>query len=385
MSIVDPIELSKRLIRHPSITPRDAGALDTLQSELEALGFVCTRLPFGEGAERVDNLYAQLGDQAPNFCFAGHTDVVPPGDAKQWTNDPFDPQERDGRLYGRGAADMKGSISAFVSATADFVSRSEDLPGSISLLITGDEEGVAINGTQKVLGWLNEKGIKIDHCLVGEPTNPERLGQMIKIGRRGSLNTWLTVRGTQGHIAYPHLTDNPIPKLLKILSSVQARELDQGNDFFQPSNLEITTIDVGNSATNVVPESASAHFNIRFNTIHQGKDLEAWIRGVCNDVLGDDRQSYDLEIQISGEAFLTEPSFFSRLIQDAAEDVMHVRPELSTTGGTSDARFIKDVCDVAEFGLVGQTMHKIDENVLTADILSLKEIYLRILEGYFSR
>ena len=376
-----PLELARALIRCPSVTPADAGALDVLQAALEELGFSCHRV-LGDAPESapIDNLYARLGTAAPNFCFAGHTDVVPVGDRAGWRDDPFAAEVRDGRLYGRGASDMKGAIAAFVSAAARFLADKQDgWDGSISLLITGDEEGPAINGTRKVLEWMDAREERIDLCLVGEPTNPERLGDMIKIGRRGSLNARLSVLGTQGHAAYPHLADNPLPRMIAMLGRLCAARLDDGSAHFQPSNIEITSIDVGNEATNVIPAKAEAAFNIRFNDSHSSESLVAWLHEQFGAVGGE----YVLDVHVTGEAFLTPPGELSALISGAVEATTGRVPELSTTGGTSDARFIKDYCPVAEFGLVGQTMHKIDENVSCADIETLTEIYLKVLETYF--
>jgi len=376
MSPVDPVTLTQALIRCKSITPLDAGALAVLAQALKPLGFTCHALAFGEGAERVENLYARRGTAGPNFCFAGHTDVVPPGDLGAWSVDPFAGAIRDGKLYGRGAADMKGAIASFVSAVA---AAQGAIKGSVSLLITGDEEGVAKHGTRKVLDWLKDKGERIDHALVGEPTNPEALGDMIKIGRRGSLNTRLTVEGTQGHVAYPHLADNPVPRLLAMLRALTDAPLDQGTAHFQPSNLEITTVDVGNPTTNVIPARAEARFNIRFNDAHTGQSLQALIQSKLQP-LGAHRVDFDL----SGEAFYTPPGPFTSLVAEAVREETGRAPELSTTGGTSDARFIKDHCPVIEFGLAGKTMHKIDEHVSLADLPALARIYARILTRYFA-
>jgi succinyl-diaminopimelate desuccinylase len=376
-----PLGLAQALIRCPSVTPADAGALDILQQALEALGFRCTRLPFAEpGTPDVDNLYARLGEAAPNFCFAGHTDVVPVGDRARWTVDPFGAAVTAGVLYGRGAADMKGAIAAFVAAVARYkAARAGGIRGSVSLLITGDEEGPSINGTRKVLRALAACGERLDACLVGEPTNPTRLGEMIKIGRRGSLSGWLRVTGAQGHTAYPKLADNPIPRLVRMLSVLTETALDDGTEHFQPSNIQITSVDVGNPATNVIPAEARAAFNIRFNDRHTGGSLEGWLRREFDAVGG----AYELKVQVSGEAFLTPPGPLSALIATAAEAVTGLKPELSTTGGTSDARFIKDYCPVAEFGLIGQTMHKIDERASLADLEGLTRIYEGVLEGFF--
>lgn len=374
----DPLDIATALMRCPSVTPKDAGALDTLQNYLEELGFQCTRLPFGDGEERVDNLYARLGTTSPNFCFAGHTDVVPPGDVSDWSHDPFDAKVEDGWLKGRGAADMKGAIAAFVAACAHYGAPEQ---GSISLLITGDEEGIAEFGTVKVLDWLREQGEQIDHCLVGEPTSAFALGDIIKNGRRGSLNAWLTVQGTQGHVAYPHRADNPIPRLIKVLDEVTARHLDDGNEDFDPSNLEVTDIEVGNDATNIIPATAKARLNIRFNTEHKGEDLKAWLHDVSNTHAG----NHELNVRISGEAFLTKAGPFSSLIQNAIQDVVGIDCKLSTSGGTSDARFITHMCDVVEFGLVGTSMHKVDERVKADDVVALAKIYERVLTRYFAQ
>ena len=385
---IDPVEFAAALIKRPSVTPADAGALDTLQHALEGLGFACTRYPFGEGDEgpnaRVDNLYARLGTEAPNFCFAGHTDVVPAGDEAQWAQDPFAGQVKEGELLGRGAADMKGAIAAFVGALSELLNFGWTPKGSISFLITGDEEGPAINGTKKLLVAIDEAGEKIDHCLVGEPTNPNAMGEMIKNGRRGSINAEITVTGKQGHVAYPHRALNPVPTLLKIMSQFQARHLDDGSEFFQPSNLEITTMDVGNPTENMIPQTAKARLNIRFNIHHSGESLKSWIE----DVLDEARQGFegqiDLVTRISGESFLTQPCKLTDVMQDAVEAVIGRRPELSTSGGTSDARFITNYAPVAEFGLVGATMHQVNERVDVADITTLTAIYKDVLKRYFA-
>ena len=382
---VDAIALTRELIRCPSVTPADAGALGVLEGVLSDMGFACTRLPFGEGADRIDNLYARLGTGSPNFCFAGHTDVVPVGEAAGWTKPPFGAEISDGILYGRGAADMKGGIGAFVAAVSQFLAkRGSAFNGSISLLITGDEEGPAVNGTVKVLDWLKARGETLDACLVGEPTNPERLGQMIKIGRRGSISARLTVHGVQGHVAYPDRAKNPIPHLIKVLDKLMSHRLDEGTDAFQPSNLEVVTIDVGNTATNVIPATAAAVLNIRFNDIHTSQTLKTWIEWECEDLLRGD-VDYELAFQVSGEAFVTPPGPLSDLVSTAIESAIGIEPELSTSGGTSDARFIKDMCPVVEFGLAGRTMHKVDECVAVADIETLTAIYKSVLDGYFPR
>ncbi len=380
-AVVDAVDLARALIRCPSVTPEDGGSQETLARALESLGFVCHRMTFqAPGTPDVKNLYARLGTGAPNFCFAGHTDVVPVGDPDAWTVDPFGAEIHDDVLYGRGAADMKGAIAAFVGAVSRFLNeRRGAFDGSISLLITGDEEGPAINGTVKVLRWMEERGERIDDCLVGEPTNPTRLGEMIKIGRRGSLSGWITVRGVQGHTAYPQLADNPLPRLARMLSALADAPIDDGTDHFQPSNLQLTTVDVGNAATNVIPAVARAAFNIRFNDLHSGEDILAWVRGRLDSVAGE----YELDTHLTGESFLTPPGRLSDLIQQAIDSAVGGEAALSTTGGTSDARFIKDYCAVAEFGAVGQTMHKVDERASLADLAALGQIYEGVLNGYF--
>jgi len=377
---LNAVELTQALIRCRSVTPADGGALGVLEDALSALGFVCHRLPFSApGTPDVDNLYARLGEGQPNLCFAGHTDVVPVGDAGAWQVDPFGAEIIEGKLFGRGAADMKGAIGAFAAAVAEYLNRHGRPDGAISLLITGDEEGPSINGTKKVLGWLADRGEVLDACIVGEPTNQERLGDMIKIGRRGSLSGHLRVGGVQGHTAYPHLADNPVHRLVAMLGRLTATALDDGSAHFQPSTLQITTFDVGNPATNVIPAEARASFNIRYNDRHDSVSLEKWLRGILDDVGGD----YELAIDVSGDSFLTPPGKTSAALSEAIGTVLGRQPELSTTGGTSDARFIKDYCPTAEFGLVGTTMHKVDEHVAVADIEALAQVYLATMERYF--
>ena len=381
---MDIVELTRDLIKCASVTPTDAGALDVLQEALESLGFICHRLPFGTSVEgKVDNLYARLGSEGRNFCYAGHTDVVPPGRITDWSHAPFDASIEDGLIYGRGATDMKGAIAAFVGAIKRFQTQCATggikIPGSISLLITGDEEGIAVNGTKRVLDWLAAKDEVIDHCLVGEPTNPERIGDIIKIGRRGSLNARVTVKGVQGHVAYPDVADNPISRLVKILLALTDHPLDMGTENFQPSNLEITSVDTGNETTNIIPAAASARFNIRFNTSHDGASLTKWINDLCKAYAKD----FDLDIHVSGEAFLTPPGELSQIVSEAIAGITGASPKLSTSGGTSDARFIKDICPVIEFGLISRTMHKTDECVSISDLKVLSDIYLSVLEQYF--
>ncbi|MGB1025424.1 MAG: succinyl-diaminopimelate desuccinylase [Rhodospirillaceae bacterium] len=393
--LFDPLPIAQALIQRPSITPMDAGALDILSQALEVLGFTCHRLPFGDGDDRVDNLYARRGSAGPVFCYAGHTDVVPV-DGQDWSRDPFAGEITETELIGRGAADMKGGIACFVAAVARYV-RDQDAKGeatgdangkdtgSIAFLITGDEEGPALNGTVKVLEWIEAQGEQLDHCLVGEPTNPDAMGDMIKIGRRGSTNMVLTIKGVPGHVAYPHLADNPIHRLVGILGALTAEPLDQGTDHFDPSSLQVTSVDVGNKATNVVPAEAVARLNIRFNDLHSGDSLEAWVRQTALDAFDGDADRFVLEARCSGEAFITPPGLLSDLISEACTKVTGRTPELSTSGGTSDARFIRSHCATAEFGLVGRTMHKADERVALSDLTLLADIYTDMLGRYFPR
>ncbi len=379
MSQLDPLQLTKKLMCHPSITPKDAGVIGALRESLKKIGFICHELRFEEqGFEPVCNLYARFGTQSPVLCFAGHVDVVPPGDESAWTFPPFEPTEKDGYLYGRGAEDMKAAIACFAAAASRFVQA--PFTGSIALMITGDEEGIAVNGTKKILAWLKARGETLDACLVGEPTNPQTLGEMIKIGRRGSMNCTLTLQGKQGHVAYPDLAQNPVTQLVDILHALKHHRLDEGTEFFPPSNLEVTSIDVGNPSTNVIPEKASAGFNIRFNNLHTGQSLEQWLRGV----LDQSGAHYTLDVRVSGEAFLNPPGALSSLVTKAVQQVTGITPVLSTTGGTSDARFIKDYCPVVEFGTTGLTAHKIDERVRISDIHQLEKIYFDILRRYFA-
>ena len=372
------VELTQRLIRCPSVTPQEGGALDCLHDELSALGFACERLPFGDGDSRIDNLFARRGDAGPHLCFAGHTDVVPVGDVDAWTHDPFAATISDGRLYGRGAADMKSGIAAFVAALARVPAA--DIGGSISLLITGDEEGDAVNGTVKMVEWAAANGHRPDMCIVGEPTSPQTLGDMIKNGRRGSLSGRLVVDGQQGHVAYPHLANNPVTRLLAMLAPVNGCELDAGTPHFGPSTANVTTIDVGNPATNVIPARAEARFNIRFNTEHSADSLIGWLEEHFARIGGD----WSVEWKSNADPFITAPGPLTELLSESCRAVTGRTPELSTGGGTSDARFITKLCPVAEFGLVGQTMHKVDENVATADIDGLSAIYETAIRRFFS-
>ena len=381
--LIDPIKLSQRLIRCPSVTPKEGGALDELQKVLEGIGFKCTRLLFSEnGTPDVDNLYARVGDSGPNFCFAGHSDVVPPGDFSEWSGDPFSGFIADGKLFGRGSSDMKSAIASFVSAAQRYLIDFElQGNGSISLLITGDEEGPAVNGTAKVLEWMKTNGEAIDACVVGEPTNPEYLGGMAKIGRRGSLTGWLTVFGTEGHTAYPHLADNPLSRIVKMLSPLAEERLDEGTEHFQPTTVAIASIDTGNSVTNVIPNKATATFNIRFNDSRTGEDIEAWLREKFENVGG----KFELKIACSSNAFITEPGHLSDDLIESVKEVLGFSPELSTSGGTSDARFIRNHCPVIEFGGIGKTMHKINEHVEVKDIIALCDIYYVLMRRFFTR
>jgi succinyl-diaminopimelate desuccinylase len=375
---LDPAALAAALIRRPSVTPKDEGALGLVAAALEQLGFDCHPLVFGD----IHNIYARRGTGRPNLCFAGHTDVVPSGDDEAWSFDPFSASMRDGALCGRGAVDMKGAIAAFIVAAGRYLDeRGQDFAGSISLLITGDEEGDAVNGTRKVLDWLEKRGEKIDACLVGEPTSAQSLGDMIKIGRRGSMTGRLAVHGLQGHTAYPHLADNAAHRLVAMLHALTTAELDRGSEHFQPSTLQVSTIDIGNPATNVIPAAARAVLNIRFNDCWTSERLEGWLRQRLDEVGG----RYTLDLSVSGEAFVVAPGMLSDCVAEAIRRVTGRTPELSTTGGTSDARFIRAHCPVAEFGLVGLTMHKVDERVELSDLAALTAIYYTFLDLFFDR
>lgn len=369
------------------MTPHDGGSLNTLSDQLDALGFRTQIVEFeSEDSPAIKNLYARIGDRAPNLCFAGHTDVVPPGELSSWSHDPFSATVEDGVLYGRGAVDMKGGIAAFVAAASSFLSSHPYFDGSISFLITGDEEGPAINGTDKLLKWITEQGETIDACVLGEPTNPETIGDAIKVGRRGSLSGEIIVDGVQGHVAYPHLARNPIPVLLDVMQAVLGQPLDAGNNRFQPSNLEFVTADVGNPALNVIPVRATAKFNIRFNDIWTADTLASEIEERCVAALPDD-DDYSLRINWKGRpspCFLTRDEKLINTLSSAIETVCGKLPEISTGGGTSDARFIKDYCPVVEFGLVGQTMHQVDERVELSDLQLLTRVYETFLERYFA-
>jgi len=384
MSVSPSTALTRDLIRCPSVTPADAGALDVLQGFLTAAGFSCVRKIFTEpGTPDVDNLFAKIGQGAPHLVFAGHTDVVPAGDISRWRHDPFAGEVESGRLWGRGASDMKGAVAAFAVAARHFVSERGTLKGAISFLITGDEEGASINGTAKLLDWAKDRGERFDHCVVGEPSNSSALGDTIKIGRRGSLTGRVTIEGVQGHVAYPERADNPVPKMARLVGALSAHRFDAGSAHFGPSNLEFTSIDVGNPAVNVIPAQARAAFNIRFNDLWTPERLEDEIRAIAAQAVGDDAR---LEFTpCNARAFLTKPGAFVALVSRAVAAETGRTPELSTTGGTSDARFITRDCEVVEFGLLNETIHKIDENAALDDIDGLTKVYRRLLELYFER
>lgn len=370
--------LTQDLVKCPSVTPAEGGALDLLEQVLTELGFSCTRLPFGEGEARIDNLFARIGSGHPHIAFAGHTDVVPTGDVAAWSCDPFAGEVRDGQIYGRGTADMKGGIAAFVAAVKTYL-ESDKLQGSISLIITGDEEGEARYGTVKMVEWLEETGQQPDFCIVGEPTNPKELGEMIKNGRRGSLSCRLRVEGVQGHVAYPHLANNPVPALFAMLGPVNSAKLDGGTDYFDPSTAEVTDIELVGGASNVIPQAASAAFNIRFNTEHSVASLQGWLEEHFDRVASQHKVTYQADFASNASPFITKPGVLTTRMQAAISRLTNKQASLSTTGGTSDARFICKICPVAEFGLVGQTMHKIDEHVAIADIDQLAAIYAEML------
>lgn len=379
---VSALELSQALIRCPSITPTEAGALTVLQEALESIGFCCERFTFtDEDTPPVENLYARWGADAPNLCFAGHTDVVPVGDAGAWSVDPFGAEIKDGYLYGRGTEDMKVAIACFVAAASEAIAAGT-VQGSLSLLITGDEEGPAINGTIKLLQAITKKGEKLDACIVGEPTNPTFIGEMAKIGRRGSLSTALTVIGKQGHAAYPQLAANPITPMAHILSILKQRTIDAGTEHFLPSNLEITSVDVGNPAGNVIPAQAKAAFNIRYNDMQTARELQSWIKDIVQAQCEAHGCTYEKRFHEGAEPFLTAPGPLSECVVKAIKAATGHTPDLSTTGGTSDARFIKDYCPVVEFGTTGLRAHQVDERVKLEDIDTLAQVYRSIIEGY---
>ena len=376
---ISELKLAKELIRRPSITPKDAGTINLLAKNLRSLGFKCNLINF----KNIKNLYAKLGRSSPNFCYAGHTDVVPPGKISDWSVNPFKPVVKKNKLIGRGANDMKASIACFVAAVSRFKAKNKKFKGSISLLITGDEEGLAINGTKRVVEYLKKRREKINFCVVGEPTNANRLGEMIKIGRRGSITGRLTVIGTQGHVAYPHRANNPSNAMVKILKRIKETKLDKGTKNFQASNLEITKINIDNHADNVIPGSASAVFNIRFNNKHSSSSLKRKLNAIFKSITEGEKCKFKVQYEVSGQAFLTKPNKTTYMIQNIIKKITKIKPKLSTVGGTSDARFIRKIAPCLEFGLVGKTMHKIDESVPVSDLKKLTKIYLNILENYF--
>jgi len=384
MTIYNEIKLAKELIKFPSITPIDAGVMKFLEKKLKKLGFKTKIIEFKEkNFKPVKNLYARIGNKEPNFCYAGHLDVVPPGNLNDWTVNPFKPSIKKGHLIGRGANDMKSSIAAFVSAVSIFLKMNSNFKGSISLLITGDEEGEAVNGTKKVVDYLKKKRERINFCLVGEPTNPNKLGEMIKIGRRGSLTGKLTINGIQGHVAYPQRANNPSTTIIKILNDLKNIKFDKGTKNFQPTNLEVTKININNNADNVIPGLAEATFNIRFNNKHSSSSIKKRLNQIFKKISKKNKSKFKIEYRVSGEAFLTKPNNTTFMIQDVIKKVTKIKPKLSTTGGTSDARFIKKISSCLEFGLVGKTMHKVDEAVSLKDLKNLTKIYQNILQRYF--
>ena len=383
MANINELKLAKDLIKFPSITPRDAGDINFLSKQLKSLGFTCKILEFQDKKSKpIKNLYARLGKKSPNLCYAGHTDVVPPGNIKDWTVNPFKPSVKKNHLIGRGANDMKSSIACFVSAVNKFLKKGK-FNGSISFLITGDEEGFAINGTKKVVEYLKKRKEKIDFCIVGEPTNPNKLGEMIKIGRRGSLSGKIEISGVQGHVAYPHLSNNPINALVSICRKLKQKKLDKGNKNFQPSNLEFTAINVDNKAHNVIPAKATAQFNIRYNNFHNANSLKKKINLVIKNICKTSRCRFKTEFIANGDSFLTRPEKTIFMAQKVIRKITKISPKFSTTGGTSDARFIRKIAPCLEFGLVNKTMHKVDECVSLSDLKKLTKIYQNILEVYF--
>jgi len=382
MPIFNELKLAKELMRFPSVTPVDAGTMNFLARKLRSLGFKCKLLEFkSKNSKPVKNLYARLGKARPNFCYAGHTDVVPPGKLSDWTVNPFEPAVKKNHLIGRGANDMKASVACFVAAVSKF--KSKKFKGSISLLITGDEEGIAINGTKRVVEYLKRKKEKIDFCLVGEPTNQNKLGEMMKIGRRGSITGYLTVCGTQGHVAYPHDANNPAPVMTKILNQIENIKLDKGTKSFQPSNLEIVKINTDNTADNVIPAEVTATFNIRFNDRHSSNSLKKKLNNIFIKACRKSKCSFKISYMVSGESFITVPNKTTRMIQNTIKKITKIKPKLSTSGGTSDARFIRKISPCVEFGLVGKTMHKVDEAVSVSDLKKLTYIYQNILINFF--
>ena len=382
MPRINELTLAKELIKFPSVTPKDAGAIGFLAKQLKSMGFSCKILEFKDKNKKskpIKNIYARLGKKSPNLCYAGHTDVVPPGNIEDWTTNPFKPIIKKNHLIGRGANDMKSSIACFVSAVEKFLKKKGKFKGSISFLITGDEEGLAINGTKKVVDYLKKKREKIDFCIVGEPTNPNKLGEMIKIGRRGSISGVITISGSQGHVAYPHLSNNPINTLIEICKKLNKQKLDKGNKNFQPSNLEFTSINVDNKAYNVIPAVAKAQFNIRFNNLHTSISLKKKINSVVKNLSKNNKCKFKIDFYVNGEPFLTKPNKTIYMAKNIIKKITRITPVFSTTGGTSDARFIRKISPCLEFGLVNKTMHKVDECVSLKDLKNLTKIYQNIL------
>ena len=384
MKTLNELKLAKELIKFPSITPIDAGIMRFLEKKLKKLGFKTKILEFKEkGFKPVKNLYAKIGTKEPNFCFAGHLDVVPPGSIKDWTINPFKPYVKNNHLIGRGANDMKSSVAAFVSAVSTFLLKNKKFNRSISLLITGDEEGDAINGTKKVVEYLKKRKERINFCLVGEPTNPNKLGEMIKIGRRGSITGKIRVIGEQCHVAYQFRGNNPSTSLVQILKEIKDIKFDKGNKHFQPTNLEVTKINIDNNADNVIPESAESTFNIRFNNMHSSNSIKKRLNKIFKKITKKNKSKFKIDYRVSGEAFLTKPNKTTFMIQNIIKKITKLKPKLSTTGGTSDLRFIRKISPGLEFGLVGKTMHKVDEAVSVKDLKNLTKIYEKILQNYF--
>ena len=384
MKNFDELQLSKDLISFPSVTPVDAGAINYISKKLKQLGFTCKILEFKDKKHPpIKNLYARLGHKKPNLCYAGHTDVVPPGNISDWTVNPFKPKVKNNYLIGRGANDMKSSIACFISAVSNFLKENKKINGSISFLITGDEEAQAVNGTKKVVNYLIKKREKIDFCIVGEPTNPKKLGEMIKIGRRGSLSCKLEIHGSQGHVAYPHLSKNPINSLVAICEKLKEKPLDRGNKHFQASNLEFTAINVDNQAHNVIPARAKTQFNIRYNNYHTSVSLKKKIISIIKTICKKNKTKFKIDFLVTGDSFLTKPGSTTQMARKIIKKITKINPVFSTTGGTSDARFLKKIAPCLEFGLVNKTMHRVDECVSLSDLKKLKKIYLNILINYF--
>ena len=384
MKIFNDLQLAKELIKFPTVTPVDAGIMKFLEKKLKLIGFKTKILEFKDGnSTSVKNIYARLGTESPNFCYAGHVDVVPPGNIKNWSSNPFKPTIKNGRLIGRGASDMKSSVASFIAAVSDFASKNKKFKGSISLLITGDEEGIAINGTKKVVEYLKRKKEKINFCLVGEPTNPSRMGEMIKIGRRGSMTGYLSIFGKMGHVAYSHKAVNPSTCIVDVLKNLNQLRLDSGSKNFQPSNLEITKINIDNKADNVIPGDAHATFNIRFNDKHSSSKIKKKININLRKICKKHKCKFKIEYMISGESFITKPNKTTYMIKNIIKKNTKINTKLSTSGGTSDARFIRKISPCIEFGMVGASMHQIDENIKLKDLKTLTNIYKEILENYF--